>query len=462
METEHAMGIRSLLSFLAVLSFSVAGAGQEKLERDDGPLATFGRPYVLGTTNALLHQPEPELQRAVQLGPIIELVPLEPVPENAAPVAGPAASPVTYPAMSFNPPRATPGNSGRFWATAEYGIWSLRGDHLPPLVTFSPASATRANAGVLGGPGTSILIGDERANDDARSGGRFTFGAWLNPQQTWGLEAGFWFLEGQRHRWAAGSDGSQIIARPFIDAQTGAQAAELVSFPGLLAGRATVTARSDPLYGADLLLRKSLCSGCDGRVDLLAGYRFLRLDESLQIQERLTSLDPAALGANLIVTDHFATRNEFHGGELGMQAEWWRGNFSLQLLGKLAVGNLHRQVHIDGSTVVSVAGFAPVVGSGGLLALSSNSGNFASDRVAWIPEIGITSGWQITPRLRATLGYTFLYWPGVVRPGDQIDPVINTNLLPPPVPGGPARPAFVLRESDMWIQGVRLGLEYRY
>jgi hypothetical protein len=51
----------------------------------------------------------------------------------------------------------------------------------------------------------------------------------------------------------------------------------------------------------------------------------------------------------------------------------------------------------------------------------------------------------------------------LVRPGDQIDRTVNSNQLPPPLPAsGPVRPIFTLRESDFWVQGIRVGLEFRY
>jgi hypothetical protein len=63
-----------------------------------------------------------------------------------------------------------------------------------------------------------------------------------------------------------------------------------------------------------------------------------------------------------------------------------------------------------------------------------------------------------------------MYWSRVVRPGDQIDPVIDTRLVvqnePPilPPPGVPAatRPAFQFASSPFLVQGLTFGLEYRF
>lgn len=48
--------------------------------------------------------------------------------------------------------------------------------------------------------------------------------------------------------------------------------------------------------------------------------------------------------------------------------------------------------------------------------------------------------------------------------GEQIDPVINPQLLPPVTPSvlGPLRPAFPNRDSNLWVQGLNIGLEWRY
>jgi hypothetical protein len=240
------------------------------------------------------------------------------------------------------------------------------------------------------------------------------------------------------------------------------EAAELVSFPGVLAGSVAVRSESDPMIIADALMRFALVQNSAGHVDFLLGYRYLYLAESLQIQENLTSLDPFALGTRIQVNDRFATRNEFNGGLLGLDSEWKWSIFSLQIFGKLALGNLNREVMIDGNTLVTTPGAAPVNNPGGLLALQSNSGTFSSNHFVCMPELGITAGCQITNNIRATVGYSLLWLTEMVRPGDQIDRTVNTNLLPPALPAAPIRPIFTLRDTDFWAQGVRVGLEFRF
>jgi hypothetical protein len=101
---------------------------------------------------------------------------------------------------------------------------------------------------------------------------------------------------------------------------------------------------------------------------------------------------------------------------------------------------------------------------GGLLAQPGrNIGTYEQQEFAMIPELGGTIGYQLTERLKLNVGYTFLYWSNLIRPGDQIDTTVNTNLMPPVIPGNTfLGPAFEIRETDYWVQGLSVGGEYRW
>ncbi len=132
----------------------------------------------------------------------------------------------------------------------------------------------------------------------------------------------------------------------------------------------------------------------------------------------------------------------------------------------MALGNTHQELNINGSTQFAVPGLPLSVQRGGLFALPSNSGHFSRDRFAVVPEAGATVGFQLTRRLRALVGYSFVYNSAVLRANNQIDRGLNVTQLPSQIgPGtlvGPARPAPILRGSDFWAQGLSLGLEVRY
>jgi hypothetical protein len=238
------------------------------------------------------------------------------------------------------------------------------------------------------------------------------------------------------------------------------------------------TSSSSNLQGADLNLFCNVCCrpaccptdccssdgarGASFRLDVFAGPRWLQLNEELVISEQVT--DPT--GTLFSVVDHFETRNNFYGGQVGARAEWQSGRWFVNVLGKVALGDTHQDVRINGTTTITAPGAAPITQPGGLLALPTNSGNFSRDAFSVVPEIGINVGRQLNDHLRVFAGYTFLYWSNVARPGDQIDLGVNPTQLPTAAgPGallGPARPAFTFHESSFWAQGINIGMEFRW
>src|SRR5262249_62079111 len=173
-----------------------------------------------------------------------------------------------------------------------------------------------------------------------------------------------------------------------------------------------------------------------------------------------------APGSNMLVIDNFATKNQFNGGQLGVDGEYRYNRWFVGGTFKLAMGVMSETVSINGSTVFLVPGVMPSVQRGGLLALPTNIGTRHNDQFAVIPEVGLRLGYQVTNNLRVFVGYSFLYASSVARPGDQINPVINKTQLPTvfgpsPLSGAPA-PIPLFRHTDFWAQGVNFGLEFKY
>ncbi len=362
------------------------------------------------------------------------------------------------------------------WIQADYLLWWTKGGDLPPLVTTSPQDTPQSQAGVLGQSGTAILFGDETVNNDARSGVRLQFGYWLDNCCRVGIEADFFDLEGQSSSFDATCAGDPILARPFTDVVTGLRDSELVCFPEIVVGRISVSSSSD-LHSGGLRIRKNICCRnwriprcCAGsvpasyRVDWLAGYRYMRLDEDLVIGESLVSINPSgvlAQGTMIQVFDDFQTDNEFHGGELGLVGEYRRGCWGVKALAKVALGNNHEVVRINGGTVVTVPGAGSVANAGGLLAQATNMGTFSQDEFAVLPEASLSLYYQVTCNVRATVGYNLIYLSHVLRPGEHVDSTLNPTQFPPGTLQGPARPAFAFNDTDFWVQGLNFGLELR-
>src|SRR5207244_9488477 len=99
---------------------------------------------------------------------------------------------------------------------------------------------------------------------------------------------------------------------------------------------------------------------------------------------------------------------------------------------------------------------------GGTLALASNFGPSTRNEFAVVPEVGVNVGARLNGNVRLFAGYSFLYWSNVVRPGDQVDRVVNANLIPVRSDGtrmGPSAPVNTLRGSDFWAHGINLGMQ---
>jgi len=121
---------------------------------------------------------------------------------------------------------------------------------------------------------------------------------------------------------------------------------------------------------------------------------------------------------------------------------------------------------VDGASSVQGSGTPPVVVAGGILAQPTNSGHFVRDAFSVVPEARLNVGYQITPWMQARVGYTFVYWSSVIRPGPQIDRLVNPAQIPfDPTygtPGGLARPETLLHPGDFWAQGLNVGLHFNF
>ncbi len=351
----------------------------------------------------------------------------------------------------------------QFWGRAEYLQWWVRGSSTPALVTTSPDGTLPVSAGIL--PGATVLFGNDRINTKGRSGGRFTLGYWFDGCDSIGIENTFLFLGDAQQGYYNNSNGSPILARPFVNANSGAQDAVLVALPGIVTGNIDVTS-SSKIYGNEVNLRRALyIDGCR-RVDLLAGYRFFQMSEQLRVDTNTVSIDPSipvTVGTTFNIFDSFHTRSQFNGGQLGINSQHYFGCWSVDLLAKVALGGMTQTVTIDGQTIVTPPGSTSSTARGGVLALPSNMGQFTRSRFAVIPEFGVNLHRQLNACWKVNLGYSLIIVTNVVRPGDQIDTQVDPNQFPPPATAGPfTSPAFAFHDSDIWLQGLNVGLEYNY
>lgn len=367
--------------------------------------------------------------------------------------------------------RLRPGDQA--WATAELLLWWTRSSQVPPLVTTSSPQFN----GVPGLGDTQTLLGGT-FSDSFHVGARLGFGFWFGENQCRGVEARLFFLSPSQSDFTASVPPFPLLGRPFFNVNPNTPgigfgpAAEVVAGPGVATGAVSAVMETT-VWGAEVNYRRFLCGDPCRRIDFLAGYRYLGVNEKLTITETfarvpgsdMTIGTPAQFG---VITDQFRTQNSFHGGQIGLAGEWRCGRWFLDSRASVAFGCVNQSVDISGSQVLMFPNGQTAVVPGGLLAVpGANIGNFEQNKFAVVPEVGVNLGYHLTQNFRVFIGYNFLYLSSVLRPGEAIDPRIDAarvpNLLPPgTAPIAVVRPLPQLSTSGFFVQGINFGLTYRW
>jgi len=296
-------------------------------------------------------------------------------------------------------PRPNKGPAGyKFYGNVDYIMWWAERDRPVLSLTADPAAH----------PGNVLLPDATDFGAPSQHGARAVLGTWLDQQQTIGLElGGFWLAERSPHD------------------------------SGVLPDVAVRTQYHNELWGAEAQLRAEMYRGTWVHFDFLAGLCFLSLDEALGIAEH-------DLLTDITTADRFGTRNRFYGGQLGAEMEYHYGKYFVDVFGKAALGGNCETVNINGTTLVSGQALP-----GGILAVA---GQHHRNEFAVVPQVGINVGGQVTQHIRAMVGYTFLYLSDAARPGTQADALVHS----------PSSSSFPFQSAELWLQGLNLGLEFRF
>jgi hypothetical protein len=389
--------------------------------------------------------------------------PTGPPPEGvAAPPAAAAATATPVAPVSLEADGDVDAQARTFglWGSGEYLLWWFKPGRVPPLVTAG-------GNGKLGSPLTQVLVDNLDFDDDVRQGGRFALGYRCETIPLLGVEAGCFFLPDRHSDVRFASGGDPLLAQPFINAATGMPDANLVAKAGVATGTVTVGAQTG-LWGVEANLATDRI-GCGAfHWAALGGFRFVRLDDELTSGEQFEVAPgvPGFGGSRVNLLDEFRTVNRFYGGQVGLEAGVQYARLTMDFRGKLALGGVHQVADVSGALERLSPDGSMTIFQGGLFALRSNSGRHQRDELAFLPEVGLNVGLQLTQCLQLYAGYSFLWVSTVARAGEQIDPVVNVTQLPirsgvvPLV--GSARPAFNFDGTDFWAQGLNLGLELRY
>jgi hypothetical protein len=414
---------------------------------------------------------------------------LPPAPVPAGPPAGPYGAPpyapVPPPPGEPCPPGVEPAGGGSiggpnnafpepdccphccykecFHIDADYLLWYTRKRSLPALVT--QGAPTDLAPGALGQPGTRTLLDGTGLDDTLHSGVRVTLAADLDQAQVWSVEASGFVLEDKPSTatfTGTGLPGTRVLARPFFDLDRGIESAAPFSAPGALAGSLSV-GLDNRFYGADANVRYCYwrSAAYDGRVDVLVGGRFLALDEGLSFDEGVFGLAGSALpGSFMSSSESLRTTNRFYGGQVGLAYEGRAGDVFLNAVGKFAVGqNVQTLTNSATSSLTDAAGNVTTVPTG-LLVQPSNAGRFTHSQTSFVPEVGLTLGYEFNKNLRLAAGYTLIVWTDVLRPEKQIDRTVSFSQAPDVF--GNSRPGVTFKDTTFWAQGLSVSVQLSF
>jgi hypothetical protein len=375
------------------------------------------------------------------------------------------------------------GGRSHAYVVAEGLYFFPKGANAPPLLTTSPRGTAQDQAGVIGTPGAEVILGGSEFDDEALYGGRVALGFWTMGAEYVGFEFSYMGFDNGGTTFTETSSfepdtGGRILAMPFFNATTDVEDSLILAFPDFQAAGGIIDTGGVPInvngsfaldsdleiHSAGALMKSVVWVLPDAgwRMFFLGGYRFFWLSDDLDMTGTIEPVGPLfGAGSRLEVFDSFDTENQFHGGELGLQTELASGPWSVGIITKVALGNNHQTLAIEGETR-ALGGVAPAISAGGLYAQPTNIGRFSDDRFAVLPEASVTFGYQLTRCLRLTTGYNFLYINRVLRAAEQIDRTINTTQFDGGALVGEARPARAINEGEFWMHGLSAGIELKW
>ncbi|MFM8274697.1 MAG: BBP7 family outer membrane beta-barrel protein [Gemmata sp.] len=418
------------------------------------------------------------------------------------------------------------GSAPRWWVEGEYLLWF---NSKQPIPTPILSTSAPADAGLLGAASTTVLVGTREVDFGLVNGFRLSAGFFGDADRRFGFNLTGFSTEQkanfQRFGGAQNSIGIPLLARPFIDTVTGAPSSVVLSGPDFGPSGAVFSTRSQTYSIEPSAVWNLYRSGPGSRLvwsmDFLAGYRYLELKEQLGLDTRTTfngQLFPPVFsvgqfgvitqlnsttpipaqttfgGVNVVgpsavidTRDNIRVRNKFNMASFALRTEARYGMVTANWFTKIGVGTLNERMEVFGGGALSdpsgqsgsqfganpggiplggpVPGRTNGTAYGGLLFTNGQIGTFDQNRFTFVPEVGGNIGIALTRGLTGFIGWNVLYMPDVIRPGNQINPFLNSAAVPfsPNYGAAAARTGFVrFVESDYWIGGLNLGLTLKY
>lgn len=381
---------------------------------------------------------------------------LDPAPPPAAGNHHPTASPLDGIGCDTPSPYYGP----QAYGSLEYLLWFITPTNTPDLIQ-SVGAGVAAGGGVLP-PGAAARVFPETRQLEfgAFSGLRATLGYSFDRL---GVEWSGFYLAERTKSATLSSDGTIIsVAQPYISAGSGQNTSLFASLAGQYVGGVAATAESR-VWGMEGNVRFPWYAFLTNYTHGLVGFRYLDLEESLDLTSRSTFPN----GGTISIRDTIRTRNQFYGAQVGLDGRigGMERGLGLQVAPKLAIGGMRQQADLLGANVFQNPGLPADVQAGGLYARGANLGSFSRDKFAFLCSLDVNVTYNFTEAAQVFVGYSIIYTSTVLRPGEQIDLVVNDSrarFVANPTPSDANRPAQRFVDNDFWLQGINFGLRLQY
>jgi hypothetical protein len=396
-------------------------------------------------------------------------------PSPPPPGLYPSVAPAVDPAAVAGPPAVVVGDNAspnvpKLWFYLGLGAtWVTPTPNPSPLLTTS----TLADAGVIGAPSTTVLLGQQTINYGTFGTISFGTGGWWNEDRTIGSDGMTSWSEQKSASafFASDQTGTPALFRPIIDPVLQAETSVPVALPGAIIG-SFLFQTSMRINNGDSNLLLNFFRDETRAWTALVGYRLMYIREEMDMIETQILLadnavqvagTPLLAGDTVTIGDRIETVNRYYLPQVGLRWDRYFGAFALTATAKFGLGWSDQRIYGDGRT--SVAGNPQAI-AGGVLVQQSFPYRNHVDRLAFVPDLGVVARVRIANRLYLAGSYNFTYISDVARPGKYFDRVIEQSQMPtsPQFTGVVGtRPTFLDHQtSDMVVNAVRVGLVWAY
>lgn len=351
------------------------------------------------------------------------------------------------------------------WASIDTLLWWAEDRQAPVLISTGPAANVVPN--INPGLGTAQFGGTMES--DMLVGNRIDVGRYFGSDQVLGAGARFYGLWNGDDTVTQTYNGNASLGVPFFDTFGGiGSTAFLVGFnTGIAApnpdfsGTVTGTSGFDFL-GSEAYTRALFGKGRNYRVDLLGGFTYHSIDDSITLAGTSTQFNNLGPIAIFNWADAFTAENTFFGGQVGVETQVQSGRFTLTSLAKVHLGNMRQRVTLAGASSLNNLGVGVTNFANNGLLVQGNNGSISRNNFTFTPELNTKLGVQLADGVNFNVGYSFILWTDMALAGNHIDNRIDSTVVG--VVNNPAGnpPVLAFNSDTFFLHGLDLGLTFTF